>query len=131
MYRLKPVSFRYKPEIKPTRPLGFALIAEDVEKINSDLVIRDNEAKPYTVRYGAVNTMLLIEFLKEHRKVEEQQSTITELKKVLQTNAAREQKQIEALAVALQKVSSRLKRADRRRRWSSINKLTVLIRHCE
>ena len=69
MYRLKPVSFRYKPEIKPTRPLGFGLIAEDVGKINSDLVIRDKEERPY-VRYHAVNAMLLNEFLKEHRKVE-------------------------------------------------------------
>ncbi len=108
IYRLKPVSFRYKPEIEPTRPLGFGLIAEDVEKINPDLVARDKEGKPYSVRYEAVNAMLLNEFLKEHRKVEEQQATITELKKELQANAARQQKQIEALAVGLQKVSAQV-----------------------
>jgi hypothetical protein len=71
IYRLKPVSFRYKPEIEPMRPPGFGLIAEDVEKINPNLVVRDKEGKPYSVRYDAVNAMLLNEFLKEHRTVQE------------------------------------------------------------
>jgi Chaperone of endosialidase len=97
IYALKPVSFRYKAEIEPMRPLGFGLIAEDVEAVNPDLVVRDNEGKPYTVRYDQVNAMLLNEFLKEHRKVQE-----------LEANVARQQKQIEALTAGLQSVSAQL-----------------------
>ena len=101
---LKPVTFRYKKEIDPDRTREFGLVAEDVEKVNPDLVARDDEGKPYTVRYEAVNAMLLNEFLKEHRKVEEQDcklqdqgTTITELKK-----------QVAALTAGLQKVSAQL-----------------------
>ncbi len=108
IFALKPVSFRYKPEIEPTRPLGFGLIAEDVEKVSPDLIVRDKEGKPYSVRYDAVNAMLLNEFLKEHRKNEEQQATIERLKNDLQANAAQEQKQIEALTAGLNKVSAQL-----------------------
>ena len=72
-------------------------MAEDVEKVNPDLVVRDKEGKPYSVRYDQVNAMLLNEFLKEHRKNEEQEATI-----------AHEQKQIEALTAGLQKVSAQL-----------------------
>jgi hypothetical protein len=96
IYELKPVRFRYKPEIEPTRPRGFGLIAEDVQKINPDLVVHDAEGKPASVRYDAVNAMLLNEFLKEHRtvqeqnrKIHEQDATITELKKEMQTVLAR------------------------------------------
>jgi hypothetical protein len=78
---LKPVSFRYKPEIDPDGIPQFGLVAEDVEKVNPDLVARDAGGKIYTVRYDAVNAMLLNEFLKEHRKVEEQGATIAQLKK--------------------------------------------------
>jgi Chaperone of endosialidase len=77
---LKPVTFHYKKELDPDGIAEFGLVAEDVEKINPDLVVRDNQGKPYTVRYDAVNAMLLNEFLKEHRKVEEQEATITQLK---------------------------------------------------
>jgi len=108
IYRLKPVSFRYKPEIEPTRPLGFGLIAEDVEKINPDLVARDKEGKPYTVRYDAVNAMLLNEFLKEHRKVQQQEATIMQLKQDFQSRLAHQQQQIETLTTGLQKVSAQL-----------------------
>ena len=73
---LKPVSFRYKKEIDVERTPQFGLVAEDVEKVNSDLVVRDAEGKIYTVRYDAVNAMLLNEFLKEHRTVQEQQNEI-------------------------------------------------------
>ena len=64
---LKPVSFRYKKEIDPQGIPEFGLIAEEVEKINPDLIIRDREGKPQTVRYEQINAMLLNEFLKEHR----------------------------------------------------------------
>ncbi len=73
LYALKPVSFHYKKEIDPAGTSQLGLVAEDVEKINPDLVVRDKEGKPYSVRYDQVNAMLLNEFLKEHRKVEEQE----------------------------------------------------------
>jgi hypothetical protein len=94
---LKPVTFRYKKEIDANRIPQFGLVAEEVEKINPALITRDADGKPYTVRYDAVNAMLLNEFLKEHRTVQEQGATI-----------ARQQKQIDALTAALQKVSAEL-----------------------
>ena len=78
---LRPVSFRYKKKIDPTRVPQFGLVAEEVEKVNPNLVVRGKDGKPYSVRYEAVNAMLLNEFLKEHKKVEEQQSTIAQMKK--------------------------------------------------
>jgi Chaperone of endosialidase len=77
---LKPVSFRYKKEIDPEGIPEFGLVAEEVEKVNPDLITRDRKGKPYTVRYDAVNAMLLNEFLKEHRTVQEQQKEIDALK---------------------------------------------------
>ena len=94
---LKPVTFRYKHALDPQGIPQFGLVAEDVEKVNPDLVARDDQGKPYTVRYEAVNAMLLNEFLKEHRTVQEQEATI-----------ARLEKQIEALTAGLQKVSAQL-----------------------
>jgi hypothetical protein len=108
IYRLKPVSFRYKPEIEPARPLAFGLIAEEVEQVNPDLVARDKEGKPYSVHYDQVNAMLLNEFLKEHCKNEEQEATIAQLKQNFQSKLSQQQKQIEALAAGLQKVSAQL-----------------------
>jgi hypothetical protein len=112
LFALKPVSFRYKKEIDPTRTSQFGLVAEDVEKVNPALVVRDKEEKPYSVRYEQVNAMLLNEFLKEHRKVEKQQAIIAELKSNLATlstnfevTATKQQKEIQALTVGLQKVS--------------------------
>jgi trimeric autotransporter adhesin len=100
IFSLKPVSFRYKNEIDHERLPQFGLVAEDVEKINPKLVVRDAEGKPFTVRYDAVNAMLLNEFLKEHRKVEEQnhkiqeqEATITQLKKDMETVIAHLQEQ--------------------------------------
>jgi hypothetical protein len=74
IYSLKPVSFRYKPEIEPTQPRGFGLIAEEVEKLSPDLVTRGADGKVNSVRYDQVNAMLLNEFLKEHKTVEELKS---------------------------------------------------------
>jgi hypothetical protein len=76
---LKPVTFRYKKELDPDGTPQFGLIAEEVDKINPDLVTRDEQGKPYTVRYDAVNAMLLNEFLKKHRKGLEQQCKIEKL----------------------------------------------------
>jgi uncharacterized coiled-coil protein SlyX len=80
LFALNPVSFRYKKEIDPEGVPQFGLVAEEVHKVNPDLVIRDEQGKPHTVRYEQINAMLLNEFLKEHRKNEEQQATIALLK---------------------------------------------------
>ena len=105
---LKPVSFRYKKEIDSNRTPQFGLVAEDVEKVNPDLVVHDDQGKVFTVRYEAVNAMLLNEFLKEHRTVQEQKATIAELKQELQSRLAEQQKQIETLTSGLQKVSAQV-----------------------
>jgi uncharacterized coiled-coil protein SlyX len=108
---LRPVSFRYKKEVDPQRVAQFGLVAEDVEKINPDLVIRDAQGRPQTVRYEQVNAMLLNEFLKEHRKVQEQDTTIAQVKSTAakqEATIAQQQKQIEALTAGLQKVSTQL-----------------------
>jgi len=94
---LKPVTFSYKQELDPQAIPQFGLVAEEVEKVNPDLVARDSDGKVYTVRYDAVNAMLLNEFLKEHRKVEDQGATI-----------AKQQKQIDALTASLHEVSAQL-----------------------
>jgi len=99
---LKPVTFRYKHELDPAGTPQFGLVAEEVAKVNPALVARDAEGKAYTVRYDAVNAMLLNEFLKEHRKNEGQEITTTELR----STVARQQKQIDALTAGLQKVSA-------------------------
>ena len=80
IFLLKPVTFRYKKEVGGHGIAQFGLVAEEVDKVNPDLVNRDKEGRPFSVRYEAVNAMLLNEFLKEHRKNEEQQATIAELK---------------------------------------------------
>jgi len=115
---LKPVTFRYKKAIDPDATQQFGLVAEEVEKVNPALVVRDAAGKPYTVRYEAVNAMLLNEFLKEHRtvqeqnrKIQEQEGTIAKLKSALakqETVDAEQQKQIEALTAGLQKVSEQM-----------------------
>jgi len=117
---LKPVTFHYKSDRQNTPQFG--LIAEEVAKVNPDLVARDDKGEIYTVRYDAVNAMLLNEFLKEHRKVEEQernaqeqQSTITALKGAV----AKQQTQIEALTAGLQKVSARIESAKPASRMAS------------
>jgi len=98
---LKPVTFRYKQELDPEGIPQFGLVAEEVEKVNPDLVARDEQGKPYTVRYEAVNAMLLNEFLKEHAKVER-------LKEDFESKIAEQQKQIEAITARLQRVSAQV-----------------------
>jgi hypothetical protein len=90
IFSLKPVAFRYKKEIDPERIPQFGLVAEDVQEVNPALVVRDQEGKAYSVRYEAVNAMLLNEFLKEHRKVEQLEQ------------------QVERLTTGLQKVSAQI-----------------------
>ena len=105
---LKPVTFRYKKEIDPQGIPQCGLVAEEVEKVNPDLIIRDKEGKPYTVRYEQINTMLLNEFLKEHRKVEKLEATVAQQQKDFQSRLAEQERQIQALASGLQKVSARI-----------------------
>jgi len=115
LFALKPVTFRYKKEIDPQGKSQFGLVAEDVEKVNPDLVVRDKDGKPYTVRYDAVNAMLLNEFLKEHKAVREQGAIITELKSSAakqEATIAQQQKQIEALSAVVQQVSEQLERSE-------------------
>src|SRR2546430_15268214 len=101
---LKPVTFHYKKELDPEGTPQFGLIAEEVEKVNPDLVARDAQGKLYTVRYDAVNAMLLNEFLKEHRKVEEQEHTIAQLKAGMEALTATVKEQ----ASKIQKVNDQL-----------------------
>jgi trimeric autotransporter adhesin len=104
LYAVKPVTFRYNKEMDPAGIRQFGLVAEDVEAVNPDLVVRDGEGKVNSVRYDQVNAMLLNEFLKEHKKVEEQQATITQLKKAMEMVVA----QIKEQAAQIQKVSAQI-----------------------
>jgi hypothetical protein len=85
---LRPVSFRYKKDIDAQKVPQFGLIAEEVARVNPDLVTHDEKGEIYSVRYEAVNAMLLNEFLKEHRKVAELQATVAELKSAICEQAA-------------------------------------------
>jgi septal ring factor EnvC (AmiA/AmiB activator) len=109
---LQPVTFRYKKDFDPSGTAQFGLVAEDVEKVNSDLVVHDKEGKPYSVRYDQVNAMLLNEFLKEHRKVEEQDCRIQQQERTI----AQQRKDFEATIAELKKemetVVARLKEQD-------------------
>ena len=104
---LKPVTFHYKSDAKDTPQFG--LIAEEVAEVNPELVVHDDKGEIYTVRYEAVNAMLLNEFLKEHRRVQEQnrkiqqqEVTITELK----STVSQQQKGLQAVALRLEKQES-------------------------
>jgi hypothetical protein len=97
LFALKPVAFRYKKNIDPAGTPQLGLVAEEVEKVNPDLVARDSEGKVYSVRYDQVNAMLLNEFLKEHKAFVEESQTVQELKK-----------QVAELTAGLQKVSAQL-----------------------
>jgi trimeric autotransporter adhesin len=101
---LKPVTFHYKQELDPDAIPQFGLVAEQVEKVNPDLVVRGEDGEVSTVRYEAVNAMLLNEFLKEHRKVEEQDRRL----QTQETAIAKQQKQIEALVATIQTVSDQV-----------------------
>ena len=101
LYRLKPVTYRFKKEIDATQSLDYGLVAEEVAKVDPNLAIRDGKGQIESVRYTAINAMLLNEFLKEHRTVQELRSIVAKQ----EATAAQQQKQIEALTAGLQKVS--------------------------
>jgi trimeric autotransporter adhesin len=98
---LKPVTFRYKEEIDPKAVPQFGLVAEEVEKVNPDLVTRDQEGKPYSVRYEAVNAMLLNEFLKEHSKVQELEAIVAQQRKDFETAIAQMNAQVQRVSAQL------------------------------
>jgi hypothetical protein len=91
LFALRPVTFRYKKEIDPAGASQFGLVAEDVVKVNPDLIVRDKEGKLCSVRYDQVNAMLLNEFLKEHRKVEKLEAAVADLAAQLQKISAQVQ----------------------------------------
>ena len=121
---LKPVTFRYKHDLDPEGIPQFGLVAEQVEKVNPALVARDEQGKVYTVRYEAVNAMLLNEFLKEHRKVEEQGRKLRELEVMiaeqrksfqasitnLEATVARQRKEMEALTASLKEQAAQIQK---------------------
>jgi septal ring factor EnvC (AmiA/AmiB activator) len=114
---LKPVTFRYKHELDPEHIPQFGLVAEQVEKVNPDLVARDADGKINTVRYEAVNAMLLNEFLKEHHKIEEQQATIAQQRKdfqasisKLEATVAQQQKGMEVLTATVKEQASQIQK---------------------
>jgi uncharacterized coiled-coil protein SlyX len=107
---LKPVTFRYKEDIDPDGIPQFGLVAEQVEKVDPRLVIRDEDGKVTTVRYEAVNAMLLNEFLKAHRTLEEQQATIGQLK----STVAQQQKGMEVLTATLKEQALKIQRVSDR-----------------
>ncbi len=117
---LQPVTFRYKKDFDPTGTAQFGLVAEDVAKLYPDLVARDKEGKPYSVRYDQVNAMLLNEFLKERKKVEDQHETIAQLKSdatkeeaariELKSTVAQQQKAMEVVTAQLKEQAAQIQR---------------------
>src|SRR6266446_2799739 len=118
---LRPVTFRYKHELDPEGIPQFGLVAEEVEKVNPALVVRDADGKPYSVRYEQINAMLLNEFLKEHSKVEEQATTIAQQRKdfqasitKLEATVAQQQEQIRAITASLKEQDSKIQAVNER-----------------
>jgi uncharacterized coiled-coil protein SlyX len=110
---LKPVTFRYKQDIDPDRIPQFGLIAEEVEKVNADLVGRDENGKADSVRYEAVNAMLLNEFLKEHRQMQEQAAMVTKLNSTIakqESMIMQQQSEIKALTAGLKEQTSQIQK---------------------
>jgi uncharacterized coiled-coil protein SlyX len=133
---LQPVSFRYNKELDPKSTPQFGLVAEEVAKVSPDLVVTNEEGKPFTVRYEEVNAMLLNEFLKEHRKVaeqaarmesqdrrlEEQEATIAQLKSTL----AQQQKDMAVFAATLKEQATRIQKVSAQLALSKPAPQTVL-----
>ena len=124
---LRPVTFHYKTDATGTPQFG--LIAEEVAKVNPALVLPDKEGKPYTVRYEAVNAMLLNEFLKDHRKVQEQEATIAELKSIAAKQEminAQQQRETNALAAMLREQASQIQKVSAQLQLEKASAQTVV-----
>ncbi len=107
---LQPVTFHYKKELDPAGIPQFGLVAEQVEKVNPDLVVRDDEGKAYTVRYEAVNAMLLNEFLKEHCKVQTLETTVARVEEDFRARSEKQEGQIESLKAALKEQAATIQK---------------------
>jgi len=110
LFALKPVTFRYKKDTDPSQALSFGLIAEDVAEVSPELITRDEEGKPQTVRYEAVNAMLLNEFLKEHKKIEKQEVTITRLTNDFQAVSTQQRNEIQVLSALLKEQAAQIQK---------------------
>ena len=108
LFSLRPVSFRYKKAIDPAGTSQFGLVAEEVEKVNPDLVVHDKEGKPYSVRYDQVNAMLLNEFLKEHRKVEKLEATVAQQRNDFETSIAELKSEMDSLVARSKRQDARI-----------------------
>jgi hypothetical protein len=108
LYRLKPVTYRYKKQIDPSQCLDYGLVAEEVAKVDPNLASRNRDGQIESVRYNAINAMLLNEFLKEHKKVRKLEATVAQQQEKFESRLAQQEKQIESLTVGLQKVSAQI-----------------------
>ena len=122
LYELQPVTFRYKKEIDSKGIAQFGLVAEDVEKINPDLVVRDKEGKPYGVRYDQVNAMLLNEFLKEHKAFARDQIKVREL----EAKAAAQENEINVLAATVKEQATQIQKVSAQLELRKSSSQTVL-----
>ena len=118
LYRLNPVTYRFKKEIDPSQSLEYGLVAEDVAQVDPNLAIRNGQGQIESVRYNAVNAMLLNEFLKEHRKVEQLQNDF-------QATIAQQQKEIQALTAQLKEQAAEIQRVSDQAQMRSASVQTV------
>jgi len=117
LFALKPVTFRYKKDADPSQALSFGLIAEDVAQVSPELITRDEEGKPQTVRYEAVNAMLLNEFFKEHRKLETQTRKVDDQEAKIahqEATIAQQQKDIQNLMATVREQSAQIQKVSAR-----------------
>jgi uncharacterized coiled-coil protein SlyX len=139
IFALKPVTFHYKKELDPEGTPQFGLVAEAVEKVNPALVARDDQGKVYTVRYEAVNAMLLNEFLKEHRTVQELKSAVTNQEAIIsqlkssvakqETSGTEQQQEIRALTASLKEQASQIQKVSAQLELRKPAPQTVLNNH--
>ena len=114
VFALKPVTFHYKKEIDAAGTSQFGLVAEEVEKVNPDLVVRDKEGKPYSVRYDQVNAMLLNEFLKEHRRAQELEARLAQQERTFSARLKEEDAKIQKVSDSIQLSKATPQTADNR-----------------
>jgi hypothetical protein len=129
LYELRPVSFRLKKEFDPTQALGFGLIAEEVEKVNADLVYRNNKGQVESVRYEMINAMLLSEFLKQHEAFLEEQKKVTEQDRRIQeqeTTITQLKQEVETVIVRLKEQDAEIQRVSDQARINSVGTQFVL-----
>ena len=122
---LKPVTFRYKKELDPERTPQFGLVAEQVAQVNPDLVVRDDNGQIYTVRYDAVNAMLLNEFLKEHGKVQEQEGKLQQE----EADVAELKSTVKVLTAALNEQAAHIRKVDSKQEMTKAAPQLVAITH--